>query len=92
MMRFLQMLPVGFGFHPTDEQLVNHYLFSKIQGKNSHLKMEIRGNDSQMDIIQEVDVCQYEPWELAARLKHPGVFEVCDSVSKSLLFNITISA
>lgn len=44
---------VGYRFHPTDEELVKHYLRLKILGK-----------DFEVRIIPEVDVCKYEPYEL----------------------------
>ncbi|CAK7348011.1 unnamed protein product [Dovyalis caffra] len=46
--------PVGYGFHPTDEELVNHFLKLKMQG----------GYDHEVGIIAEVNVCNFEPWEL----------------------------
>ena len=46
--------PVGFGFHPTDEELVNHFLKLKMIG----------GYDHVVSTIAEVNVCAYEPWEL----------------------------
>ncbi|CAA7391634.1 unnamed protein product [Spirodela intermedia] len=49
----LESLPLGFRFRPTDEELVNHYLRSKINGQ-THL----------VEVIPEVDVCKFEPWEL----------------------------
>ncbi|KAJ6679936.1 putative proteinC DOMAIN CONTAINING PROTEIN 49 [Salix purpurea] len=45
---------VGYGFHPTDEVLVNHYLRLKMLG----------GHEQDVSIIEEVNVCDYEPWEL----------------------------
>lgn len=46
--------PVGFRFRPTDEELVGHYL-----------KHKLLGNDSMVhNIIAEVDVCMFEPWDL----------------------------
>ncbi|KAK8934599.1 NAC domain-containing protein 78 [Platanthera zijinensis] len=47
-------LPLGFRFHPTDEELVNHYLKGKITGR---LRSEI-------EVIPEIDVCKCEPWDL----------------------------
>ena len=60
----LETLPAGFRFHPTDEELVDHYLKLKILGMNSHV-----------DIIPEVDVCKWEPWDLPGKLNHLRVFE-----------------
>lgn len=45
--------PVGFRFHPTDEELINHYLKNKIVGQ-----------ESLVQFIPQVDICKYEPWEL----------------------------
>lgn len=47
-------LPVGFRFHPTDEELVSHYLRGKNTGR-------IKPHD---DVIPEIDVCKCEPWDL----------------------------
>ncbi|MQL98935.1 hypothetical protein Taro_031650 [Colocasia esculenta] len=49
-----ERLPVGYRFRPTDEELVNHYLKSKISGRT----------DNGIDVIAEVDVCKCEPWDL----------------------------
>ena len=46
-------LPPGFRFHPTDEELVAYYLRRKI---NVH-KIDF-------EIIPEIDLYQFEPWEL----------------------------
>lgn len=51
-------LPVGYRFHPTHEELVGHYLNHKLLGDD----------DSKVNnIIAEVDICKFEPWDL------PGV-------------------
>uniref|UniRef100_A0A0E0EI45 NAC domain-containing protein n=1 Tax=Oryza meridionalis TaxID=40149 RepID=A0A0E0EI45_9ORYZ len=50
----LKKLPLGFRFHPTDEELVRHYLKGKITG-------QIR---SEAEVIPEIDVCKCEPWDL----------------------------
>ncbi|CAM0911193.1 unnamed protein product [Alopecurus aequalis] len=50
----LKALPLGFRFHPTDEELVRHYLKGKITGQ---IKVEV-------EVIPEIDVCKCEPWDL----------------------------
>ncbi|KDP25178.1 hypothetical protein JCGZ_20334 [Jatropha curcas] len=49
----MESLPLGFRFRPTDEELVNHYLRLKINGRNS-----------EVEVIPEVDICKWEPWDL----------------------------
>ncbi|XWS30262.1 hypothetical protein CRYUN_Cryun24cG0101300 [Craigia yunnanensis] len=46
------MLP-GFRFHPTDEELVGFYLKRKIQQRPLPI-----------DLIKQVDIYKYEPWDL----------------------------
>ncbi|XP_011624570.1 NAC domain-containing protein 74 isoform X2 [Amborella trichopoda] len=46
-------LPPGFRFHPTDEELVGYYLKRKIEG----LKIEL-------EVIPEIDLYKFDPWEL----------------------------
>uniref|UniRef100_A0A0A9CTY0 NAC domain-containing protein n=1 Tax=Arundo donax TaxID=35708 RepID=A0A0A9CTY0_ARUDO len=50
----LKKLPLGFRFHPTDEELVRHYLKGKITG-------QINGES---EVIPEIDFCKCEPWDL----------------------------
>ncbi|KAG6748293.1 hypothetical protein POTOM_048210 [Populus tomentosa] len=52
--------PVGYGFHPTDEELVNHYLRFKMHG----------GYEEEVSIIAEANVCAYEPWVLPGSYKY----------------------
>jgi hypothetical protein len=46
--------PVGFRFRPTDEELVSHYLKSKLLGNDDIAK----------GVIAEIDLCKFEPWDL----------------------------
>jgi hypothetical protein len=55
----LDHVPVGFRFRPTDEELVNHYLKNKLLDNDSIVN----------NVIPEVDVCKYEPWELPGKKK-----------------------
>ncbi|KAL8231501.1 hypothetical protein R6Q57_001279 [Mikania cordata] len=52
-------LPPGFRFHPTDEELISHYLYPKV----SDLNFVARA-------IGEVDLNKVEPWELPWKAKH----------------------
>ncbi|KAL8171961.1 hypothetical protein V2J09_023765 [Rumex salicifolius] len=49
-------LPPGFRFHPTDEELVVHYLKKKTQS----VPLPVA-------IIAEVDLYKFDPWELPAK-------------------------
>lgn len=46
-------LPPGFRFHPTDEELVVHYL-----------KKKAASAPLPVTIIAEVDLYKFDPWEL----------------------------
>ncbi|XP_048130161.1 NAC transcription factor 56 [Rhodamnia argentea] len=49
-------LPPGFRFHPTDEELVVHYL-----------KKKAASSTLPVSIIAEVDIYKFDPWELPAK-------------------------
>ncbi|XP_058745310.1 protein ATAF2-like [Vicia villosa] len=46
-------LPPGFRFHPTDEELVNHYLCRKCAGQSISIP-----------VVKEVDLYKFDPWQL----------------------------
>ncbi|KFK31456.1 hypothetical protein AALP_AA6G114100 [Arabis alpina] len=46
-------LPPGFRFHPTDEELIDYYLKRKVEG------LEI-----ELEVIPEIDLYKFDPWEL----------------------------
>ncbi|KAK1301351.1 NAC domain-containing protein 74 [Acorus calamus] len=57
----LDSLPLGFGFHPTDVELISHYLKNKILGQN----MDV-------EVIPEIDIYKHEPWDLPAKSPIPS--------------------
>ncbi|KAL0363923.1 UNVERIFIED_CONTAM: NAC domain-containing protein 1 [Sesamum angustifolium] len=48
-------LPPGFRFHPTDEELIMHYL-----------RNQATSRPCPVSIIPEVDIYKFDPWELPA--------------------------
>ncbi|KAK1367350.1 NAC domain-containing protein [Heracleum sosnowskyi] len=51
-------LPPGFRFHPTDEEIVNHYLIPKVLNSNFTATA-----------MAEVDLNRNEPWDLPKKAK-----------------------
>jgi hypothetical protein len=49
-------LPPGFRFHPTDEELISHYLHKKVIDTNFSARA-----------IGEVDLNKSEPWDLPCK-------------------------
>lgn len=49
-------LPPGFRFHPTDEEIVNHYLIPKVLNSNFTATA-----------MAEVDLNRNEPWDLPSK-------------------------
>lgn len=47
----------GFRFSPTDVELISYYL-----------KKKMDGCEKCVEVIAEVEICRYEPWDL------PGLF------------------
>jgi hypothetical protein len=48
------MAPVGYRFHPTEEEIICYYLKHKMNGRDSLVD----------DHIGEVDLYRRDPWEL----------------------------
>lgn len=46
----------GFRFCPTDEELISYYLRKKLGG-----------HEESVQVISEVEICRYEPWDLPAK-------------------------
>ncbi|CAK9271810.1 unnamed protein product [Sphagnum jensenii] len=60
-----QRLPPGFRFHPTDEELVLHYLWRKVES-DIHQVFTIFSPRCR-DVIAEVDLYKFDPWELPGK-------------------------
>lgn len=43
----------GFRFSPTDEELISFYLQKKLEG-----------SEKCVEVISEVEICRFEPWDL----------------------------
>lgn len=54
--RGLDIFPVGVRFFPKDAELI-HFL-----------KLKIKGLDSEVSFIPEIDICKWEPWKLPGKL------------------------
>lgn len=50
-------LPLGFRFHPTDEEIIIHYLVKKVLDRSFSARA-----------IEEADLNKCEPWDLAGNL------------------------
>ncbi|KAK1319292.1 hypothetical protein QJS10_CPB04g00649 [Acorus calamus] len=51
-------LPPGFRFHPTDEEIITHYLVEKVKDRNYICRA-----------IGDVDLNRCEPWDLPSKAK-----------------------
>lgn len=56
-------LPPGFRFHPTDEELISHYLHKKVIDSNFGCKA-----------IGDVDLNKSEPWDLPGKFSKRNCF------------------
>ncbi|KAF3794328.1 NAC domain-containing protein 17 [Nymphaea thermarum] len=59
-MEEVKFLPTGFRFHPTEEELVCHYLRNKVSTSKSSCSR------SGLELIREVDVYRFDPADLPA--------------------------
>jgi hypothetical protein len=72
-------LPPGFGFHPSDTELVSHYL-----------KRKILGQKIEYDPIPEVDIYKHEPWDLPGRSNHAFIVLVGRLTKKKKLLSLAL--
>ncbi|KAL9666369.1 hypothetical protein QQ045_000699 [Rhodiola kirilowii] len=68
------MLPPGFRFEPTDEDLVFQYLKCKV----FDLPLPV-------SVIPEINVCQYDPWDLPGAMEQDKYFFYNKKISMSRL-------
>jgi hypothetical protein len=74
-------LPPGFRFHPTDPELVVHYLCRKVAGQ-----------PQPVNIIAEVDLYKFDPWDLPGAPPLPCFFHhlLCFFLSSPCLAAIPV--
>ena len=58
-------LPAGFRFHPTDDELVNHYLCRKCASQ-----------PIAVPIIAEIDLYKFDPWQLPGTFSFSFLFYI----------------
>ena len=72
-------LPPGFRFHPTDEELITHYLSKKVVDSNFSARA-----------IGEVDLNMVEPWDLPSKFPNSIVSFFITSSFWLLLFSESV--
>ena len=68
-------LPPGFRFHPTDEELITHYLSKKVLNSCFYAIA-----------IGEVDLNNCEPWDLPS--KFPCFYSLCFPLFNKVIYNL----
>lgn len=71
-------LPPGFRFHPTDEELITHYLSEKVLDSCFYARA-----------IGDVDLNKVEPWDLPCKFSKPSL-SLSDSCCVSKLFFVIL--
>ena len=73
------VLPPGFRFHPTDEELVAYYL-----------RRKINGHKIELEIIPEVDLYKCEPWDLPGMISQsPSPLIITPFLAYILMHNLS---
>ncbi|CAI5504378.1 unnamed protein product [Closterium sp. Naga37s-1] len=65
-MASLRRLPPGFGFRPTDEELIQSHLRPKVEAAEGR-RVDDDDDDDDDGLIAEVDILRYEPWDLPSQ-------------------------
>jgi hypothetical protein len=68
-----EVLLPGFRFHPTDEELISFYLKRKIQQKPVSI-----------ELIKQLDIYKYDPWDLPSKRLHLCTVPIVLPVTKWL--------
>jgi hypothetical protein len=60
------VVPPGFRFHPTEEELLTYYLRKKVASERIDL-----------DVIRDVDLNKLEPWDIQGKCTTPVAAAQC---------------
>ena len=66
------VVPPGFRFHPTEEELLTYYLKKKVASERVAL-----------DVIRDVDLNKLEPWDIQGTA---GAHDLIDQLERAFFF------
>ena len=74
-----QLVPPGFRFHPTDEELVDYYLRKKVASRRIDL-----------NVIKDVDLYKIEPWDLQGQYIYIVIYMLSSLIYIDVLISIIL--
>lgn len=66
-------LPPGFRFHPSDEELIEHYLLNQLNSR-----------PLPANLIAEIELYNYNPWELPSSFSSPLTYQKTSFIQRQI--------